>query len=167
VDPPAALILAGVALAVGALGRLARRTARRDAEHPERVLMPRVMLWVGIAGLPVMLLILLAAPGSGDPAMTIVPLLMTGVFAFLILLYVNWYLVVEAHQLTFRSALGRVRTIRYDDVTRVRVVRRYGATRLDIRAADGTRFGINPGTFDVSPLMRALVARGWDLSTPR
>jgi hypothetical protein len=167
VDPLAALILAGVALVVGGLTWLARRTARRHAEHPERMLMPRVVLWVGVAGVPPMLLILLAAPGSGDPAMTIVPLLMLGVLAFLILLYANWYLVVEAHQLTFRSALGRVRTIRYDEITRVRVVRRYGTTRLDVRAAHGTRFSINPGTFDVSPLLRALAERGWDLSSPR
>lgn len=87
--------------------------------------------------------------------------------AFLILLYVNWYLVVGPHQLTFHSALGRVRTIRYDDVTPARLVRRGNATQPTIRDAGGTRFSINPGTFDVGPLLEGLRDRGWDLSGQR
>jgi hypothetical protein len=159
-----ALILAGVAVVVGGLTSLARRSEHRDAEHPERVRMPRVVLWVGIGGVPPMLLILLAAPGSGDPAMTIVPLLLIGVFAYLLLLYANWYLVVGPSRLTFRTALGRVRTIRYEDITRARLVRRYGTTRLDVRDSGGTRFSVNPGTFDVGPLLKSLHERDFELA---
>ena len=67
----------------------------------------------------------------------------------------NWYLVLEPHQLSFRNALGSVRTIRYDDITRARLGRQYNATRLTVGASDGTRFSVNPGTFDVSPLLKA------------
>jgi hypothetical protein len=165
VDLLPTLLLAGVALVIGALSWLARRSERRDGTHPERMRMPRVVLWVGAGGLALMAIVALASIGSGDAAMTIVPLLVGGVMAFLILLYVNWYLVVEPHQLTLRGALGRVRTIRYDDITRARLVRRGNATQLTIRDAEGTRFSISLGTFDVGPLLRGLRERGWDLSS--
>ena len=161
------LLLAGVAALVGVLSWLVRRSDRRDEAHPERVRMPRAVLWIGVIGLAVMLLVALASIGSGDAAMTVVPLLIGAVMVFLILLYANWYLVVEPHQLTFRSALGRVRTIRYDEITDVRLVRRYNQTQLRIRAGDGTRFSINPGNFDVGLLLKGLNERGWDLSGAR
>jgi hypothetical protein len=133
----------------------------------ERIRMPRFVLWAGVAGLPVMGVILLASIGSGDPAMTIVPLLLSAVFLFLIALYVNWYLVPGPDGFTFRSALGRVRTIRYDEVVHARVGVEFRTLRLTIRAADGTRFAANPATIDVNPLVRALRERGWDLATGR
>ena len=166
-DVLSALILFGVALLVGGLSGLGRRSEHRDPAHPDRIRMPRFVLWIGVAGLPPMLAILLAAPGSDDPAMTLVPLLVSAVFLFLILLYVNWFLVLERDGFTFRTALGRVRTIRYDDVTHVRTFRQYNATQLNLRSADGTRFSINPGRFPVSPLLGALHERGWDLTVVR
>ncbi len=166
-DVVSALVTAGIVALIAGLSWAGSRSARRDDAHPDRVRMPRVVLWIGVGGLPLMLIILAASFGSGDPAMTVVPLLLIGVFGFLILLYANWWLVLEPNRLTFRTALGRVRTIRYVDVTHVRVVRRYNATQLSLRAADGTRFSINPGTFDVSPLLQALQEQGWDLSVRR
>ena len=85
------LILAAVAAMIGGVSWHGRRSEHRDEAHPERVRMPRYVVWIGIGGLPPLLLILLASPGSGDPAMTIVPLLLIGVFASLILIFVNWY----------------------------------------------------------------------------
>ncbi len=55
--------------------------------------------------------------------------------------------------------------MRYADITRARLIRQRNSTRLAVRASDGTRFGINPGTFDVSPLLKALYEQGWDLSS--
>ena len=162
-----ALIVAAVVVLIGGLSWLGRRSEHRDPAHPDRIRMPRFVLWIGVAGLPPMLAILLVAPGSDDPAMTIVPLLMIGALAYLIALYLNWYVVLETDRFTFRSAIGRVHTVRHDDVDRVRLVRQYNATRKILRAADGTRFSINPGTFDVSPLLRALHERGWDLTVAR
>lgn len=49
-----------------------------DPARPERVRMPRHVRWVGVGGLVLMLIVLLASIGSGDAAMTVVPLLVAG-----------------------------------------------------------------------------------------
>ncbi|MDO5494263.1 MAG: hypothetical protein Q4G64_00950 [bacterium] len=149
-----AVLTVGLAFILRRVSARMRQNPNRTKGHPERLRMPRFMLWTGIFILVIMGLLLLVAFTREDSevAMKVIPYLIGLGGVFLIAQYVNWYLVVREDHLVFRNVFGQVRTIWYRDI----VDHRFSNGALTVTTEDGTKFRVAPQSYDVTPLLKSL-----------
>lgn len=152
------LAIGGLLYLVGRVSGRIRRRPHRARAHPERLRMPRFMLWIGIFVVALMGLVIVAAftTADPDPMMKVIPGLMLLVGVFLILTYANWYLVVREDHLVFRDFLRRVREVWYRDIVRYAWGGNANSPTLTVWTEHGTKFTVNPRAYDVTPLLRSL-----------
>lgn len=152
------LLLAGVIAAPWA--RRFRANPHRASGHPERLRQPRAVGWIG-AGQIVLGVVLAAtsemvAPEGGAWMLVLAGALVVAVGAWMVMLYARWYLVLRKDSFTFRDSLGRVRTVRYQDIAEYRARVHRGHRYWTIRSRDGVRVSLSRRIFDLAPLERAI-----------
>ncbi|MGF4044712.1 hypothetical protein ACX800_13840 [Paenarthrobacter nitroguajacolicus] len=148
--------LVAVLLAVGAWW--ARKHPNRSKEYPEQVRLPKVVPFIGwlffVFGLLMSLVSFAYAPSPLGSRITAVAILLGGL-AF-VLMYRNWYVAPRAHEVAFRTVLGKEHVVPYSDIAHYRVQVMKGQPILTVKSVNGAKLSLNLRTFDVTPLMTAI-----------
>lgn len=154
----AAAAFAIVILSVVYARRL-RRNPHRAKEHSRVQRQPRLFL-VAIAAILFLGVILMSVPLFADDltaanriALPIAGAISLASAAGMILFYVNWGLVVGPDQVWVRTAIGRVKTIRYDQIGAHRFYFQNGHRMLKLKGADGTILHLSASHFQLGPLL--------------
>jgi len=148
-------IVAGL-LAVGTWW--ARKHPNRSKEYPEQVRLPKVVPFIGWLFLGFGLLMSLVsfsyAPSPLGSRITAVAIFLAGL-AF-VLMYRNWYVAPRAHEVAFRTVLGKEHVVPYGEIAHYRVQVMKGQPILTVKSVHGAKLSLNIRTFDVTPLMTAI-----------
>lgn len=153
------LIALVVALVIGMVMRMFRKPAPQST-GPKQQRMPLVVPLIGwlllIAGLGFGLAGFSARPGTDPVPMRIGSVVALVLGLLVLLMHRNRYVQPDADRVRFRTFLGREGTITYRDITTFAVSENGWRSRLQLRAADGTRLRVNPAVFDMSPTLAAI-----------
>ncbi|YCK81616.1 hypothetical protein M1D89_21520 [Arthrobacter sp. D3-18] len=148
-------IVAGL-LAVGTWW--ARKHPNRSKEYPEQVRLPKVVPFIGWLflgfGLIMSLVSFSYAPSPLGSRITAVAIFLAGL-AF-VLMYRNWYVAPRAHEVAFRTVLGKEHVVPYGEIAHYRVQVMKGQPILTVKSVHGAKLSLNIRTFDVTPLMTAI-----------
>ena len=136
----------------------ARKHPNRSKEYPEQVRLPKVVPFIGWLFLGFGLLMSLVsfsyAPSPLGSRITAVAIFLAGL-AF-VLMYRNWYVAPRAHEVAFRTVLGKEHVVPYGEIAHYRVQVMKGQPILTVRSVNGAKLSLNIRTFDVTPLMTAI-----------
>ncbi|MET3369686.1 UNVERIFIED_CONTAM: hypothetical protein ABIE34_002940 [Jeotgalibacillus campisalis] len=136
----------------------ARKHPNRSKEYPEQVRLPKVVPFIGWLflgfGLLMGLVSFAYAPSPLGSRITAVAIFLAGL-AF-VLMYRNWYVAPRAHEVAFRTVLGKEHVVPYGDIAHYRVQVMKGQPILTVKSVHGAKLSLNIRTFDVTPLMTAI-----------
>jgi hypothetical protein len=136
----------------------ARKHPNRSKEYPEQVRLPKVVPFIGWLFLGFGLLMSLVsfsyAPSPLGSRITAVAIFLAGL-AF-VLMYRNWYVAPRAHEVAFRTVLGKEHVVPYGEIAHYRVQVMKGQPILTVKSVHGAKLSLNIRTFDVTPLMTAI-----------
>ncbi|VXC29357.1 conserved membrane hypothetical protein [Arthrobacter sp. 9V] len=152
------LIMALVAIFIAAIGWWARKHPNRSKQYPEQVRLPKVVPIIGWLFLSFGFLMSLVS-FSYDPSplgarITAVAIFLGGLV--FVLMYRNWYVAPRAHEVAFRTVLGKEHVVPYTDIAHYRVQVMKGQPILTVKSVHGAKLSLNIRTFDVTPLMTAI-----------
>ena len=71
-------------------------------------------------------------------------------------MYRNFYVAPRAHEMAFRTVLGREHVLLYSNIAHYRVQMMRGQPFLTVTSNDGVGLTLNIKAYDMSPLMRAI-----------
>ena len=144
-------------LVVTGLSIYARKRPNRARNLPGGVRLPRFVAFVGWLFAVVGAVLCLAALEDDAPVgmQVTAVLVLAGGLLFLVG-YRNWYIVIGTDELTYRTFFGVTRTVRYHEVASYTISHQHGVPVLTLRAVDGSRFSLNPRTFDVAALLAGI-----------
>jgi hypothetical protein len=152
------LIMACVAMFIAAIGWWARKHPNRSTQYPEQVRLPKVVPIVGWLFLSFGFLMSLVsfsyAPSPLGARITAVAVFLGGLV--FVLMYRNWYVAPRAHEVAFRTVLGKEHVVPYADIAHYRVQVMKGQPILSVTSVHGAKLSLNIRTFDVTPLMTAI-----------
>ncbi|MDI2034428.1 hypothetical protein [Paenarthrobacter nitroguajacolicus] len=152
------LITAFAVMFIAAIAWWARKHPNRSKQYPEQVRLPKVVPFIGwlflIFGLLMSLVSFSYAPSPVGAKITAVAIFLGGI-AF-VLMYRNFYVAPRAHEVAFRTVLGKEHVVPYSGIAeyRVRVMR--GQPILTVKSVHGAKLSLNIQTYDVTPLMMAI-----------
>ena len=132
------------------------RRPNRHRLHPARRGMPRFTAVIAVVVLLVSAVITLVGmteaddPGNGREMM-IVGTVLSLIALFLLWSYVITYVETGPEEIAQRGLLGRTRTIRYADITRIYENAPSGARHVAVQSPDGTRISAGIGMVDWDP----------------
>lgn len=152
------VIAAVVAVFLAVVTWWARKHPNRSKEYPEQVRMPKVVPIVGWLFLSVGLLMSLVSftyDRSPLGARITAVAIFLGGLAF-VLMYRNWYVAPRAHEVAFRTVLGKEHVVPYNDIANYRVQVMKGQPILTVKSIHGVKLSLNIRTYDVTPLMTAI-----------
>ena len=150
-------IVALAVLVVTGLSVYARRHPNRAGGMPGGVRLPRFVAVVGWLFVVVGGVMCLAALGDDVPVgMQVAAVLIVGGGLLFLVGYRNWYIVIGTDEVTYRTFFGFTRTVRYHEVASYSITQQHGVPVLTLRAVDGSRFTLNPRTFDVTALLTGI-----------
>ncbi|MFK0040346.1 hypothetical protein ACIQTW_10935 [Paenarthrobacter sp. NPDC090517] len=136
----------------------ARKHPNRSKEYPERLRLPKVVpligwLFLGL-GLLMMLVSFAYAPSPLGARITAVAIFLAGL-AF-VLMYRNWYVAPRAHDVAFRTVLGKEHVVPYSDIAHYQVQVMKGQPILTVKSVNGAKLRLNIRSFNVATLMTAI-----------
>ena len=150
------LVLLAV-LAVTGLSIYARKHPNRANGVPGGVRLPRFVAFVGWLFVVVGGLMCVVAFGDDvEVGMQVAAVAIVAGGLLFLVGYRNWYIVIGEDELTYRTFSGVTRTVRYHEVASYKVSHQHGQPVLTLRTVDGSRFSLNPRTFDVTELLAGI-----------
>jgi nicotinamide riboside transporter PnuC len=148
-------------VSIAAIAWWARKHPNRAKEYPERVRMPKVLAifgWICLCvGLLMGLLAFTSARAPLGARIASVAILLGGM-AFLVM-YRNFYVVPGAHEVVFRSVLGKENVLSYSDITYYNLGTLKGQQFLMVKSSNGIKLSLNVSAYDMTPLLRAIEFR--------
>ena len=71
-------------------------------------------------------------------------------------MYRNFYVAPRAHEMAFRTVLGKEHVLLYSNIAHYRVQMMRGQPFLTVKSNDGVGLTLNIKAYDMTPLMRAI-----------
>lgn len=147
-------------LAKNIADRTVERSARkvnRDRRHPERIRMPKLVLWTG-AGMFFFGIVVVAVSIWGEQDYPIPGIVIGSLFALLVgapslFAYKNFWYSIDPEGVSFRLAFSGEKRIRFVDIVSKQVVQREKGDVLRMQDSHGTRFQISAPFFDTLPIL--------------
>ena len=147
-------------LAKNVADRTVERSARkvnRDRRRPERIRMPKLVLWTGL-GMFFFGALVVAVSVWGEQDYPIPGIVIGSLFALLLgvpslFAYKNFWYSVDPEGVSFRLAFSGEKRIRFVDIVSKEVIQREKGPVLRMRDSHGTRFQISAPFFDTLPIL--------------
>lgn len=147
-----------VAVLIATISWWARKHPNRSKEYPEQIRMPKVLLifgWICLClGLVMGLFAFTSARAPLAARIASVAIVVCGM-AF-VAMYRNFYVAPRAHEMAFRTVLGKEHVLLYSNIAHYRVQMMRGQPFLTVKSNDGVGLTLNIKAYDMTPLMRAI-----------
>lgn len=160
-------LVTAVTLLVVGVARLWRRYPHRD-KKTGALRLPRTVAVLGyimvaagavfLAGSITLFFNPSSTSASGAVSLVILSLVVEGIGGLLLLMYRNFFLLIDREGIAWRSVFGRAKELRYEDVTEARIYSNGIMSFLKLAAPSAT-LKINMTMFDLQPAVTALSGR--------
>ena len=129
----------------------------RDRRHPERIRMPKLVLWTG-AGMFFFGIFVVASSVLIEQDYPITGIVIGSLFALLLgvpslFAYKNFWYSIDPEGVSFRLAFSGEKRIRFVDIVSKEVIQRQKGDVLRMQDSHGTRFQISAPFFDTLPIL--------------